>query len=166
MSSRPSTPVISIAIALVLVAAGAAYYFLRPTPSADVRKFTGVLKAVEGNVVTLYGTFYPLPEQVPERFRSGRDFAFRADGSTKVFSISLSRPPSEKVLANGGGYLLKLNELPRKEEPGSLDELKTLIDKGNVYVEVSFPSSILTARNPVASSVVYRYLPRPDFSKL
>lgn len=165
MFSRTPISVIPFVIAFILVAAGTAYHFLRTAP-VDIRKFTGSLVTVENGTVTLRGAFYPVPGPVPERFRSERDFIFRTDTRTRIFGISLSRPSPDKILSNGGRYKLKLNELPRKEAPGSLEELKKLIGTGMVRVDASFSSSIINAKNPVAASLIYRYLATPDFKKL
>ncbi|MBI4087272.1 MAG: hypothetical protein HY434_00365 [Candidatus Liptonbacteria bacterium] len=152
-----------IAVAVVVVAAAISYFFFfKPGPRADVRKFTGTLTAVEASTVRVKGAFYPIPEPVPENLRSTREFSFRTGDATKFWSIVLS-PPWNKIAQRGSPSLLKLNELPRKEGPGSLEELKALLKTGTVFVDASFDSSILKGRSHVAATVVYRYLPRPSF---
>ncbi len=145
---------------LILVLGLGLYLFVwNSQPKGDVRKFSGALIGVTNERVELKGAFSPVPAPVPKDLRSERNFAFRVDGNTKLWSVSLSRPPLDKLLARGGNYVLKLNELPRKEGPGSLQELKSLLGTGLVFVEASFDSSILDGRERVATAVVYRYLP-------
>jgi hypothetical protein len=144
-----------VPLALVVLAAG--YMAARfEAKKMDVRKFTGTIKSIDQDVIVLRGTFYPLPSPVPEKFQGERDLTFRIDERTRFQGVLTSVPD----LGNATGtFTFKPNALPRKEGPGSLQELKSLSGRGTTRIEVTFPYSILQRPDPVAELVVYHHLP-------
>jgi hypothetical protein len=146
---------IVVPVAIAVLAGG--YMLARhEAKKMDVRKFTGTIKSMDGDTIILRGAFYPLPSLVPEKFQGERDLVFHVDESTRFHGVLTSVPD----LGNATGtFTFKPNELPKKEGPGSLQELRSLSGKGITRLEVTFPYSILQRPDPVAELVIYRHLP-------
>lgn len=147
-------------VALIALVAGVLYYYwLNPLP--DVRSFTGDLRRVSGNTVTLNGVFYSREGTLPESLSTAREFTFRVDNSTRFWKTVIQKPTPEEVMAMGGRY--RISDLPKKEGQGTLQDLAESQKAGRVYVEAEFPSSIVNTYHPVASYVIYRVTLLPAF---
>lgn len=146
---------ILVPVAVVILIAG--YMVARfEAKKMDVRKFTGTIKSIEDDTIVLRGTFYPLPSPVPEKYKGERDLAFHVDERTQFHGILTSVPDFGNAT---GTFALKPNQLPKKEGPGSLQELRSLSGKGITMIEVTFPYPILERPDPVAQLVIYRHMP-------
>ena len=129
----------------------------------DIRKFSGNIKSVEGETITLNGT-YNTNETVPEELLAKRDFAFKVNRSTK-FEKAETRFPSWEELKTAGkvsGNIARYNLEPSVGLAGSLTDLKNSISKGDILVEANFPVSIYRVQNPTASFIFYYILIRPS----
>ena len=153
------------AVFVILAIIGAYYlfnYFSQPT--VDIRKFTGNVASIDGEVIKLHGIFVGPPAMIPKDISSSRDFSFRTDETTQFEKVDIGWPTWEEVQAAPGGHLtFKVEELTHIRGEGSLDDLKnlSLSNPGAVYVEANFRASIYNSKNPAASSVLYRLLTMP-----
>ena len=150
-------------ITMVVVAGYYIFFHSRPTredTSIDIRQFTGGLVSVEGNVVTVEGSFTGPLGTIPEHLLlDTRLFLFQVDDSTDFNKEEVILPAWEELAATGetsGTFYFK--DLPQTESQGSLADLNNSLTLGGVHAEVDFPSSIHDTENPTASSVFYQVL--------
>lgn len=130
-------------------------------------KFIGNVVAVEGDTITLHGVFSG-PGTVPEDLLSARDFSFRVDETTRFEKTEIRWPTWEEIAAQGTSSSFDIQDLPRTEGEGNLDDFKNSfsLNPETIYVEVDFSSSIYNSENPTASSVFYQVsvIPPHDLS--
>jgi hypothetical protein len=158
--ARRNVFIIVLAVALAVLGGGYYYYFYRFQSHADIRKFVGDLVSVSDSYITLRGVFYDPGGKLSGNLVSPREFRFRTDEKTIWWSEYIMYPDL-KDLKPGEASTYFIDDLPKKEGPGSLSDLAEAQKTGSVYIEAEFPYSILAARDPVAASVIYRVKVEP-----
>lgn len=159
MSQSSRNIVILVAVALAVLGGAYYYYFYRLNPPAEIHRFVGDVVSASGDVIILDGVYYDPEKKLPQSMQTSREFQFKVNESTIFWRTYIHRPSPEEVMAMGGTYFI--DDLPKEEGFGSIRDLGESMKLGSVYVEAEFPSSILTAKDPVASHIVYRIFPRP-----
>lgn len=169
---RRRTYLIVLIVVVVILVAWVSYYFFMP--KYDVRQFNGNLIKVEGNRITLEGTFYDPVGKLPVKFSSARKFTFQVNNATS-FAMEIIQLPSQQELIEAGGELrYKLDSRSNSRGAGSIEQLaKYFTENGvttqnQIFVEATFDksilrSTILRSSNPIATVVNYQILTQPLF---
>jgi hypothetical protein len=152
-------------LVLIFIVVGvSAFYFysLFSKPRVEIYKFVGSIVSIDGESVTLKGTFDGPRGTIPEELLSQRDFTFYVDDNTQFEKIDFFLPNWEDLTAGGetsGTY--NLEDVNSTQGVGSLDDLNSSLLKGGITVEASFADSIHGSQDSVASRIFYRVFVEP-----
>lgn len=150
-----------LAILVIVVGAGI-YLYKNPNifgKTLEVTSFKGVLVGVDGNKVTLRGT-YLSNSPLPANLSGSRDFTFTVSDRT-IFNKTAITLPSYSAIQKATGAThgtFDPKYLPHSETTGSIEDLKNPDFKNNAVVQVGFSVSINKIQNPVSSYVQYTIL--------
>lgn len=163
-SSDKKKSAVIIIITLIVLALGYYVFFIRlGVPQFDIRKFSGNVVVVEGNMITLHGMFSG-SSTIPENLKSERDFSFQAGEATQFKKADIRWPTWEELAKQGTSGTFNIEDLPRTDVESSLDDFtkSALLKDGRaVYAEVDFLTSIYNSKNPTASYVFYQLVGTP-----
>lgn len=168
MNKRAVYLMLGVVLALVLVSG----YYLSSyfsKPKYDIRKISGYVVSIEGEIITTKG-LYESEETLPKELSEERDITFKVNSSTIFKKVEINIPSKEELIASGKAKVLPngtyraeytLDDQSRIEGSGSLDNIKIWLSKGGVSIKAEFPESIHNSKDPIASEVSYLILIEP-----
>lgn len=147
-----------IAIIIVLASGYYVFYLKGNTSSVDLRRFEGQIVSIDGDKITLKGMFVS-SSTIPLDLQGERSLVFLVDKTTQFKKTGIMLPTYESLRATGETTRsYKINDLPKSETAGSLEDIKLFLGHDGTVVQVDFPYSIHNKRNPKASLVFYQSL--------
>lgn len=150
-----------IFIIVLLVVGYKAFYIKQDVSPINLSTFNGELISIDNDKITLRGMFVS-SSTLPENLQGQQELVFRVDKSTQYRKLEIKMPSYESLRAKGktsGSY--EISDLPRVEGVSSIEELKSFIKRGDVYLQVNFPYSIYNKKNPTASFIFFQVLIEP-----
>ena len=159
----------AIVLIVLLIAAGIFYPGLFGGEKADILGFAGNVVNIEGDTITLRGSFEGPAGTIPEELLSEREFFFRVDNKTSFEKFIVHLPSMPELPENGiatGSY--SFNDLQNEKGEGSIENMKSYFMRNednvpiyNIFIRADFPASINGSKNAIASSVFYQIFARP-----
>lgn len=153
---------VKVLIIFVLSLSAALYFFyFRSDSLFVVRGFSGSLVGIEDDgTIQIQGVFLGDLTNLPQEFSGQKNFSVRTDKSTVFEKSEIRIPTIQEIKAMGGKF--NLEDLPRQDGKGSLDDLKALGKEaaGIIRIETYFqlPIYSIKKQKPVVSRLTYRIL--------
>ena len=153
----------NLSIIVLLIVAGFLTFLIlgksKSDTTIDIRKFSGGIESVDGDIITMQGIYDGPIGTTPENLSINQSFSFKVDLETSFDRLEIILPTWESLTGTGStSGTFYFRDLPQTEGEGSLEDIKESLSKGSISAEVDFPSSIYNTKNPVASSIFYTIL--------
>ncbi len=130
-----------VLLVLVVVGGGFWAWTIYRQPKIVAKEFAGTIQSVQGNVLSVRGTYLSTEHPELSRPERQRDVQIVLTADTRLIYTTYYRPTPEEVAKNPGPYIVR--DLKHEQKDGSLADLIPgkeiqVFTEANIYTEKQF----------------------------